>query len=352
MAQLAAKEEECRGLVDAHVWLPTVSGAGSAFRNKAKMVVAGAVDQPTLGILDADGAGVDLRDCGLHSPGLQVVLPVLAVFVTQARLTPYDVPSRTGELKHLIVTESPAGELMVRFVLRSQEPVARIRKHLPGLLTELPELRVVSANLQPEHKAVLEGDCEILLTDEATLPMEINDAVLQLHPQGFFQTNTAIASELYRQARAWINECDPATVWDLYCGVGGFALHAAAPGRRVTGVELSAGAVAGARAGRVNGITRPVDFVADDATAYAAGSPTQPELVVVNPPRRGIGSELAQWLEASRVKQVVYSSCNATSLAHDVAAMPSLQPRRARLFDMFPQTAHYEVLVHLERARR
>ena len=64
----------------------------------------------------------------------------------------------------------------------------------------------------------------------------------------------------------------------------------------------------------------------------------------------GIGTELSHWLESSRaVRNVLYSSCNAESLARDLAAMPSLRPTRARLFDMFPQTRHHEVLVLLER---
>ena len=73
-------------------------------------------------------------------------------------------------------------------------------------------------------------------------------------------------------------------------------------------------------------------------------------MVIVNPPRRGIGADLAQWLEASGIEHVLYSSCNATTLAKDLAAMPSLRPVRARLLDMFPQTSHYEVLVLLERS--
>ena len=73
--------------------------------------------------------------------------------------------------------------------------------------------------------------------------------------------------------------------------------------------------------------------------------------MVLNPPRRGIGPALAGWLEDSRTRHVLYSSCNAESLARDLAAMPSLRPVRAQLLDMFPQTRHYEVLVLLERAR-
>ncbi len=73
--------------------------------------------------------------------------------------------------------------------------------------------------------------------------------------------------------------------------------------------------------------------------------------MVVNPPRRGIGDDLAGTLEASRVGRVLYSSCHVDSLARDLTAMPSLAPTRARVFDMFPQTVHAEVLVLLERHR-
>ena len=73
------------------------------------------------------------------------------------------------------------------------------------------------------------------------------------------------------------------------------------------------------------------------------------DLVVVNPPRRGIGPDLAAWLDASPATDVLYSSCNVDSLARDLATMPSLQPVAGRVFDMFPQTPHTEVMVRLVR---
>jgi len=79
-------------------------------------------------------------------------------------------------------------------------------------------------------------------------------------------------------------------------------------------------------------------------------SPAPPDLVIVNPPRRGIGPELSGWLQSSGVRHVLYSSCNAQTLAKDLDAMPSLRPVRGQLLDMFPNTAHYEVLTLLERS--
>lgn len=350
--QLAAKQERCRDLLapaGRPEWLPPVASAESGFRNKAKLAVGGTVDAPTLGILDPGGAGVDLRDCGLYPASLQAALPVVAEFIGLARLMPYDVPARRGELKYVLVTQSPDDELMLRFVLRSTEALPRLRKHLPWLLAALPRAVVVSANLLPEHKAVLEGPEEVVLTERATLRMRVNDVDLHLRPQSFFQTNTDVAAALYRVGRDWVDAAAPARVWDLYCGVGGFALHVARPGREVVGIETSAEAVASARqSGADLGLTG-VRFETGDATAFALAAAEPPDLVVVNPPRRGIGPALAGWLEASGVRDVVYSSCNAASLARDLAAMPSLRPRRAQLLDMFPQTGHYEVVVALSR---
>ena len=93
----------------------------------------------------------------------------------------------------------------------------------------------------------------------------------------------------------------------------------------------------------------PARFVAADATAWARARTDAPDLVIVNPPRRGIGAELAAWLETSSVPTVLYSSCNPASLARDLARMPSLRPVRGRLFEMFPHTSHSEVLMVLQR---
>ncbi|NUP59380.1 MAG: 23S rRNA (uracil(747)-C(5))-methyltransferase RlmC [Pseudarthrobacter sp.] len=351
--QLAGKQLHCQTLLAGHPdleWLPPVASQESGFRNKAKMVIGGTARKPTIGILDADGHGIDLRKCGVCSPGLRAVFPVLAGFIRGNGLTPYDVPRRSGELKHVIVTESPDGDIMLRLVLRSEQLLPRIRKNLPDLLAVLPQVTVVSVNLLPEHKAVLEGDREILLTEQATLEMRVNDVNLHLRPQSFFQTNTGMAAALYRQGREWVDELSPASVWDLYCGVGGFALHCAGPGRTVTGIEFSSEAIVSARLSSGQAGLQGMEFEAGDATAFALAAEQSPDLVIVNPPRRGIGKELCGWLESSDVQHVVYSSCNAQSLARDLAALPSFTARRARVLDMFPQTTHYEVMVLLERA--
>jgi len=350
-------EQLARKVADAHallapwphaIWRDAVPSAESGFRNKAKMVVGGTVEAPTLGILDAQQRGVDLRECGVLAPGLREAMPAIAAFVTSAGLTPYDIPARRGELKNVLVTESPDGELMVRFVLRSTEALARIRKHADGLRRELPALSVLSVNLQPEHKAVLEGETELLLGDTAALALRTGEIVLHVRPGGFFQTNTAIASRLYGQAVEWLDAVAPRTVWDLYCGVGGFALHLAAPARSVVGIETSAAAVESARLTAEAAGIHGVQFAVGDAAEYAREREL-PDAVVVNPPRRGLGEELCRLLHDSGPETIVYSSCNPVTLAADLSRMPSYDVVEARLFDMFPQTRHAEVMTLLRR---
>ncbi len=333
-------------------WLEPCASAESHYRNKAKLVVAGRAGQPTFGILDDRGRGVDLRGCGLYEPGLAATFDPLHRFVSDLGIEPYDVPARQGELKHVIVTHSPAGEQLVRFVVRSRESVDLLRRALPALLTSVPTARVVTANILPEHKAVLEGDIEVALTEQVLMRMPVGEVTLLLGPRAFFQTNTAVAVDLYRQAVTWADTAHARTVWDLYCGVGGFALHLATDHRRVIGVETSEEAIDAARASHHLTSSKhgsgTVEFIVGDVTRdLPPGS--QPDLVVVNPPRRGIGERLAAWLDSSTATHLIYSSCNIESLRRDLVAMPTWHASEARLFDMFPQTTHQEVMVLLQR---
>ena len=401
--QLARADAEVRGLLAAHThadtrWEAPFASAESGFRNKAKLVVTGTAAEPRLGILDPgqhpkhhDGTGYDLRDCGLYEPGMQTVSDAVARCIARAGLTPYDVSARTGELKNVIVTLSPDAECMVRFVLRSQTQLEALRADVPTLRGELAAQGVpavvVTANLLPRHVALPEGEEEIHLAGGQTLTMRVNGIGLRLRPQGFFQTNTAVTSALYAAAAAWADDAaadlpmDVHRVWDLYCGIGGFAFHLASEDRQVWGQEVSVEAIAAARVtARELGLDDRVRFDSGDATqALSFGKPSRsgarwfgkasssaagpataaadgsappaeaPDLVVVNPPRRGIGAELTAALEASAVPLVLYSSCNARTLAQDLERMPSYRLARARVFDMFPQTAHAETLVLLHR---
>lgn len=373
------------------------------------MVVTGTADAPVLGIVDEAGAGVDLADCPLYPPIVHAALAQVPALIKRAQLPPYNIAKRKGELKYVLVTagdavaggppagrpadadvrpgEPPVPAVMVRFVLRTAKPVERIREHLHLLTDHLGTGSVVTVNIQPDPKAVIEGQDEIHLFGPQTLAVTQGSVQLRLRPQSFLQTNSAVAGGLYQQVADWIDAIaaehaehaergghtsyrpTPLRVWDLFCGVGGFALHVAGPAgtrphairnaataspansRSVTGVEIAPQAVESARA-TAAAYGLDACFHAADAAAWAAQSASEgtvPDVLIVNPPRRGLGQAMARWIQHSGIPDVVYSSCNPATLARDLETMDGYRITAARLLDMFPHTRHAEVVVRLRR---
>ncbi|ELY5804813.1 23S rRNA (uracil(747)-C(5))-methyltransferase RlmC [Cronobacter sakazakii] len=351
--QLAAKMTDLQTLLaglPVGEWGAPVSGPELAFRNKAKMVVSGSVEKPLLGMLHRDGTPVDLTECPLYPASFYAVFAALKPFIARAGLTPYNVARKRGELKYLLLTQSTLdGGLMLRFVLRSKEKLEQLRAALPGLLAELPQLKVVTANIQPVHMAIMEGDEEIWLTQQQALAESFNGVPLWIRPQSFFQTNPTVASALYATARDWVRALPVNHMWDLFCGVGGFGLHCATPEMTLTGIEIAPEAIASARVSAQALGLRNVHFQALDSTDFATGQQAVPDLVLVNPPRRGIGKALCEYLSHMAPRYIIYSSCNAQTMAKDIRELPGYRIARVQLFDMFPHTAHYEVLTLLVR---
>ncbi|WP_315314635.1 23S rRNA (uracil(747)-C(5))-methyltransferase RlmC [Pantoea vagans] len=330
-------------------WLPPVTSAQQAFRNKAKMVVSGSVERPVLGLVHRDGEPVDLCNCPLYPASFQPVFAALKPFIARAGLTPYNVARKRGELKFLLITESQQGGVMLRFVLRSTAKLEQLRAALPWLQQQLPQLAVISANIQPVHMAILEGEEEIALTPDQSLAENFNGVPLWIRPQSFFQTNPQVASALYATARDWVRALPVNSMWDLFCGVGGFGLHCATPEMELTGIEISVEAIKCARrSAEMLGLEK-VQFAALDSTAFATGRDAVPQLVLVNPPRRGMGEALCDYLSQMAPDYLLYSSCNPQTLAQDIARLNDYEVTKVQLFDMFPHTAHFEVLTLLTR---
>ncbi|MCS2158410.1 23S rRNA (uracil(747)-C(5))-methyltransferase RlmC [Scandinavium sp. H11S7] len=351
--QLAAKMADLQQLLSSSTveeWCAPVSGPETGFRNKAKMVVSGSVEKPLLGMLHRDGTPEDLCDCPLYPASFAPVFSALKPFIARAGLTPYNVARKRGELKYLLLTESQLdGGMMLRFVLRSDTKLEQLRAALPSLQAQLPQLKVISVNIQPVHMAIMEGEQEIFLTDQQALAERFNDVPLWIRPQSFFQTNPTVASELYATARDWVRALPVQHMWDLFCGVGGFGLHCATPEMQLTGIEIAPEAIACAKQSAVELGLHNLYFQALDSTQFATSQGRVPELVLVNPPRRGIGKALCDYLSDMAPPFIIYSSCNAQSMAKDFSHLPAYRVARVQLFDMFPHSKHYEVLTLLIR---
>ncbi|MFU0864937.1 23S rRNA (uracil(747)-C(5))-methyltransferase RlmC [Kluyvera ascorbata] len=351
--QLTAKMADLQSLLadfSVNAWCAPVSGPEQGFRNKAKMVVSGSVERPLLGMLHRDGTPEDLTDCPLYPDAFAPVFAALKPFIARAGLTPYNVARKRGELKYLLLTESQLdGGMMLRFVLRSQAKLDQLRAALPWLQAQLPQLKVITANIQPVHMAIMEGDQEIFFTEQQALAESFNDVPLWIRPQSFFQTNPTVASALYATARDWVRALPVNHMWDLFCGVGGFGLHCATPEMTLTGIEIAPEAIACAKQSAAALGLEKLHFQALDSTQFATAQADIPQLVLVNPPRRGIGKALCDYLSEMAPEFIIYSSCNAQTMAKDFAHLTGYRVEKVQLFDMFPHTAHYEVLTLLVR---
>lgn len=351
--QLTAKMADLQSLLadfSVNTWCAPISGPEQGFRNKAKMVVSGSVERPLLGMLHRDGTPEDLTDCPLYPDAFAPVFAALKPFIARAGLTPYNVARKRGELKYLLLTESQLdGGMMLRFVLRSQAKLDQLRAALPWLQAQLPQLKVITANIQPVHMAIMEGEQEIFFTEQQALAESFNDVPLWIRPQSFFQTNPTVASALYATARDWVRALPVNHMWDLFCGVGGFGLHCATPEMTLTGIEIAPEAIACAKQSAAALGLEKLHFQALDSTQFATAQADIPQLVLVNPPRRGIGKALCDYLSEMAPEFIIYSSCNAQTMAKDFAHLTGYRVEKVQLFDMFPHTAHYEVLTLLVR---
>ncbi|WP_241649942.1 23S rRNA (uracil(747)-C(5))-methyltransferase RlmC [Rosenbergiella collisarenosi] len=349
LADKQSKVEQLLSNIPVTEWRPAVSSSQVRFRNKAKMVVSGSVERPLLGIVDPQGEGVDLIDCPLYPESFAPVFRQLLPFIAKAGLTPYHIGRRKGELKYLLLTESTQGGMMLRFVLRSEKKLTQLKNALPELRQQLPQLTVISVNIQPVHMAIMEGEKEIIVSDDTALAEKFNDIPLWIRPQSFFQTNPEVAAKLYLTAREWTQPLKVERLWDLFCGVGGFGLHCARAETQLTGIEISPEAIACAKDSAEKLGLKNTQFQALDATRYALDKTTPPDLLLVNPPRRGIGQALCDFIVSVRPAAILYSSCNPETLAKDIASLTGYRLERVQLFDLFPHTAHSEVLSLLMR---
>ncbi len=357
--QVAAKSQILQQLLApfipvnaADIFQPPIISDDSGFRNKAKMVALGAAHAPVLGIISPNGEAVNLCDCLLYPTDMQKLLHRLTRFVQQAGIPPYRVDKAKGELKFILLTRSQVrGEYLLRFVLRSTNGIERIERELPTLLAEYPQIKVVSVNIQPVHMAILEGEEEIFLTENTRLEERFNHVPLFIRPKSFFQTNPQVAAKLYQTAREWVAEFSPDSLWDLFCGVGGFGLHCASKDIKLTGIEIEAEAIACAQMSAQMMGLKNVQFMALDSTDFAKGKSAaeKPDLIIVNPPRRGIGEALCQSLSEFSPKAILYSSCNPKTLAKDLEHIRGYHLTKVQLFDLFPHTDHFEVLALLVR---
>jgi len=316
-------------------------------RHKVKMSVGGSVHSPIIGITRQDRSTHELVDCSLSPTPIRELLRHLRGVISARKLIPYDIEARIGELKHvIIITTHDNRSGIVRFVLRSPVLIPTIQEEVQTLQKLFPWVTVVSCNIQPLPAAILEGPDEVPLTENRLIREQLGPLSLYFSSQSFMQVTPSIAQQLYQTAATLAKEAKPKLLLDLFCGVGGFSLSAAPHCQRVLGIELSPQAIECAQlSARDQGLSH-LEFIAADVDRYLQmRSDLAPDIVTVNPPRRGLSEATCAYLSRALPERIIYSSCNPETFGRDVRSLSAdyelvgLWP-----FDMFPMTHHWEVL--------
>lgn len=320
-------------------------------RSKAKFSVFNNIhDEIAFGFTNSDGGHRELESCGLHADGINSLLPELKKILKKYQIIPYDIKNKKGELKFVLISkscESSTDEFLLRFVLRSKESLDRLKKAALEILDLPLNIKVITANIQPVHQAIIEGDEEVVLSEEHVIIHQFDEFQLALGARSFFQVTPLIAKRLYGALAERISIDNPQSLIDLYCGVGAFAFYASRWCEDVTGVEISDVAIECAMASAKLNMSN-IKFYAMDVEKYLNHQVKKFEAVIVNPPRRGLNSAIIKNILDINPKYIYYSSCNAETLARDYLELESRYDILSmQIFDMFPFTSHFETLMCL-----
>ena len=291
-------------------------------------------------------------DCRLQPAFFADILKTAAAFLEERRIPIYNEERHQGLARHLYLRWGEAtGSLMVCLVINgrhlpcSEEFVSRIRSVCPGSVSIL-------LNVNTEKTNVILGRENILLYGEETITDLLCGVKVQLSPQSFYQVNRRAAQQLYRLAADMAGLTGKETLLDLYCGAGTIGLSMADRAAKLIGVEVVPQAVENARenareAGRENARFLCAD--AGEAARQLEKEGVRPDVIVVDPPRKGCSAEVLEAMCSMAPERIVMISCNSATAARDCGLLQAMgfEVRRIVPCDLFPRTAHVECCILL-----
>ncbi len=322
------------------------------YRNKAQYPVSSQKSRVYAGFFKAGTHQVVENDRCLILPAETDHIKKLVIdYVNHYRISAYDETTHKGLLRHIYVRRGAvSGQILVCLVVNGRklphpETLNEKLKTVPGFTT-----LVLSVNTK-QGNTVLGGEF-LPLYGPGYIEDTLCGLTFRLSPRSFYQVNHHQAQRLYEAAitQARITKND--LVLDLYCGVGTITLAMAKAAGKVIGVEVVEQAVADARENAKRNCIDNVEFFCGDAGKAALeleARGIRPDVVVVDPPRKGLNADTIEALSLMRPRRIVYVSCDPATMARDVALLKQrgyvLQSAQAA--DLFPRCSHVESIVCL-----
>ena len=318
---------------------------------------------------------IENTDCVLGVEENRPILECVLSHMEQYEIKAYDEESGNGLIRHVLIRKGFAsGQLLVCLILNCKGDIPGIL-HLEELcdkLETIPGMTSISVNYNPAKTNVILGPDTVTVRGEGTIEDEIalydvsedgktfakNDTRVRykISPQSFYQVNPAQTSKLYSLALSFAGLTGKESVWDLYCGIGTISLFMAGKAENIYGIEVVPQAINDARANaRLNHIINAQFFVGkaeevlpqfyDNAFTEEQMAMRHPDVIVVDPPRKGCDPDCLDTMIKMHPERIVYVSCDSATLARDLKILcdAGYQLKRVRPVDQFPHTVHVEV---------
>lgn len=298
---------------------------------------------------------VACADCKLQPEWMNRLAARACTLLEQAGATAYREESHTGLVRHLFLRQGwHSGQRLLCFVLNGK--ALPREKEICETLQQEFNLATVLINENTARTNVILGSHTRTVCGPGYLEDTLAGVSLRMGVHEFYQVNTPAAEVLYAKARAYAALRPEDFLLDLYCGMGTIGLSMLPDCRRLLGVEIVPQAVEGANAtaARLGLPPERADFRCQDAGAAAAqlaAEGTRPDVIVVDPPRKGCDSATLEAIEAMAPRTVVMVSCNAATAARDARWLcdHSYHAVEVQPVDLFPRTRHVEAVVLLQR---
>ena len=357
-AECEAKEQVVRDAFQrlAHIETPVSEIIGStrekAYRNKAQYpfgidkegkVICGFYARRSHRIIPCS-------NCSLHSPLFEEIRATVCKLVSGQRVPIYNEETHKGLLRHLYLRMAEkTGELMVCFVA-TRAKFGVFKPIADALVKRFPQIKSVILNVNPEKTNVILGNECITLWGSDTITDILCGVKIELSPLSFYQVNRDQAEVLYEKALSCAELKPTDTLIDLYCGAGTIGLAAANRVKRLIGAEIVPEAIENAKKNAAMNDIENASFICADAGEAAsrfAKEGIRPDVIVVDPPRKGLDETVISAIAEMSPERLVMVSCNPSTAARDTVLLKEKGYRVNEIIpvDMFPRTHHVECIV-------
>ncbi|MDY3802933.1 MAG: 23S rRNA (uracil(1939)-C(5))-methyltransferase RlmD [Alloprevotella sp.] len=299
---------------------------------------------------------LDIQTCSLMDSLNDRIRNGIRDYALSHGLSFFNLRSATGLLRNLMLRTSSTGEVMllIQFSIRNAEEETQARELLDHVHFSFPEITsLLWVNNLKCNDTI--GDLPVHTHHGTPFIIEEMEGLrFKVGPKSFYQTNTEQAYELYKVARNFAELKPTDLVYDLYTGTGTIASFVARSAKQVIGIEYVPEAIEDAKENaRFNGLDNTLFFAGDMKdilTAEFVGKYGRPDVIITDPPRAGMHTDVIKTILLAAARRIVYVSCNSATQARDLALLDAdYRVTAVQPVDMFPQTHHVENVVRLDR---